>query len=87
MIIPFKKPPILLNAELLSPSNIFDLLPDDHECFVYSDLFDQLDTTAIEKLYSDEGQHAYHPKLIVSILNLCIYELQAFETKRTATGQ
>jgi len=68
MIIPFKKSPILLNVELLSPSNIFDLLPDDHECFVYSDLFDQLDTTAIEKLYSDEGQHAYHPRLIVSIL-------------------
>ena len=68
MIIPFKKSPIVLNVELLSPSNIFDLLPDDHECFVYSDLFEQLDTTAIEKLYSDEGQHAYHPRLIVSIL-------------------
>jgi transposase len=68
MNIPFKKSPIALNAALLSPSNIFDLLPDDHECFIYSRLFDQLDTTAIEKLYSDKGQHAYHPKLIVSIL-------------------
>ena len=68
MNIPFKKSPIALNAALLSPSNVFDLLPDDHECFVYSDLFDQLDTAAIEKLYSDKGQHAYHPKLIVSIL-------------------
>ena len=67
MNIPFKKSPIALNATLLSPSNIFDLLPDDHECFVYSDLFDQLDTAAIEKLYSDKGQHAYHPRLIVSI--------------------
>jgi len=68
MNIPFKQSPIVLNAALLSPSNIFDLLPDDHECFVYRDLFDQLDTAAIEKLYSDKGQHAYHPKLIVSIL-------------------
>jgi len=68
MNIPFKQSPIALNAALLSPSNIFDLLPDDHECFVYRDLFDQLDTAAIEKLYSDKGQHAYHPKLIVSIL-------------------
>lgn len=68
MTIPFKKSPIALNIALLSPSNIFDLLPDDHECFVYSDLFDQLDTAAIEKLYSDKGQHAYHPRLIVSIL-------------------
>jgi transposase len=68
MNIPFKQSPIALNTALLSPSNIFDLLPDDHECFVYSDLFDQLDTAAIEKFYSDKGQHAYHPKLIVSIL-------------------
>ncbi len=50
------------------PSNIFDLLPDDHECFIYSRLFDQLDTTSIEKIYRDKGQHAYHPRLIVSIL-------------------
>ena len=68
MNIPFKKSPLALNLALLSPVNIFDLLPDDHECFVYRDLFDQLDTAAIEKLYSDKGQHAYHPKLIVSIL-------------------
>jgi transposase len=68
MIIPFKKSPISVNVGLLSPSNIFDLLPDDHECFIYSRLFDQLDTAAIEKLYSDKGQHAYHPRLIVSIL-------------------
>ena len=68
MNIPFKKSPIALNIALLSPSNIFDLLPDDHECFIYSRLFDQLDTTAIEKIYSDKGQHAYHPRLIVSIL-------------------
>jgi len=80
MNIPFKKSPIELNAALLSPSNIFDLLPDDHECFVYSDLFDQLDTAAIEKLYSDKGQHAYHPKLIVSIL-IYVYSRGTFSSR------
>ena len=68
MNIPFKKSPIEIDQALLSPSNIFDLLPDSHECFVYRDLFDQLNTSTIEGLYSDKGQHAYHPKLIVSIL-------------------
>ena len=80
MNIPFKKSPIELNAALLSPSNVFDLLPDDHECFVYRDLFDQLDTAAIEKLYSDKGQHAYHPKLIVSIL-IYVYSRGTFSSR------
>lgn len=31
-------------------------------------MFGQLDTRAIESQYSPEGQHAYHPKKIVSIL-------------------
>ncbi|SJM94866.1 transposase (fragment) [Crenothrix polyspora] len=68
MNLPFKKSPIVVNQALLSPRNIFDLLPEGHECYVYRDLFDQLDTSTIESLYSDKGQHAYHPKLIVSIL-------------------
>lgn len=68
MNIPFKIAPIELDAGLLSPSNIFDLLPADHECFVFKDLFDHLDTSAIESLFSRKGQHAYHPRLIVSIL-------------------
>lgn len=68
MNIPFKISPLVTNPALLSPSNIFDLLPNDHECFVFRDIFEQLDTSAIESLYHSKGQHAYHPKLIVSIL-------------------
>jgi transposase len=68
MNIPFKKSPLTFNPALLSPPNIFDLLPNDHECFVCRDIFDQLDTSAIESLYNSKGQHAYHPKLIISIL-------------------
>ena len=72
MDIPFKKSPLASNPALLSPPNIFDLLPDDHDCFVSRELFDQLDTSAIERLFSRKGQYAYHPKLIISILTLFI---------------
>lgn len=68
MTIPFKSHPVEFNQHLLFPSNIFDLLVDDHECYLYSDLFQQLNTTSIESSYKVNGQNAYHPKLIVSIL-------------------
>ncbi len=64
----FQPNPIELDPGLLSPSNVFDLLSKDHECFVYDGLFQQLDTSQLEDNYSVPGQHAYHPKLIVSIL-------------------
>ena len=66
--IPFKKSPIEFNQRVLFPSNIFDLLPEDHESYVFHDIFQQLDTTSIEQKYKVKGQNAYHPKLIVSIL-------------------
>jgi transposase len=68
MSVPFKKRPIEFSQRLLFPSNIFDLLPDDHECYLYNDIFQQLDTSSLENKYSRKGQNAYHPRLIVSIL-------------------
>jgi len=68
MSISFKTSPIEFNQRLLFPSNIFDLLTEDHECYLYTDLFQQLDASAVESLYKIKGQNAYHPKLIVSIL-------------------
>ena len=65
---PFKKSPLEFNQRLLFPSNIFDLLPKDHECYLYRDLFKQLDTSALEERFSIKGQNAYHPKSLVSIL-------------------
>jgi transposase len=53
---------------VLFPSNIFDLLPKDHECFVYDDIFDRIDISSIEKQYSFIGQKAYSPRLIAGIL-------------------
>lgn len=68
MKIPFKKSPVEYDQRLLFPSNIFDALPKDHECFLYKDIFRQIDTSELEKKYSRKGQNAYHPGLIVSIL-------------------
>lgn len=65
---PFKASPSEYNQHVLFPSNIFTLLPEGHECYVYQSLFEQIDTSRLEEQYSYEGQNAYHPKLIVSIL-------------------
>ena len=65
---PFKPSPVELNQRLMFPTNVFDLLSEDHECYLYEDIFRQLDTSELESHYSELGQRAYHPKLIVSIL-------------------
>jgi transposase len=64
----FKPSPIELDQQVLFASNVFDLLSQDHECYLYEDIFEQLDSSELESKYSVLGQHAYHPKLIVSIL-------------------
>ncbi len=68
MSIPFKKSPIEFKQRVLFPSNIFDILPDGHECYLYNDIFQQLETSSIECKFSRTGQNVYHPRLIVSTL-------------------
>jgi len=65
---PFKKDPEEFKGRKLFTENVFDLLPKDHDCFIYEDIFSQIDTKAIEEKYSMLGRHAYHPKLNVAIL-------------------
>ncbi len=65
---PFKPSPVELDQRLLFPPNVFDLLSKDHECYLYEDIFQQLDTSELESNYSVLGQRAYHPKQIVSTL-------------------
>ena len=81
MSVPFKSSPVEFNQHLLFPTNIFDLLPKDHECFLYADLFQQIDTSSLESLYSIKGQNAYHPKLIVSIL-IYAYSQGVFSSRK-----
>lgn len=81
MTIPFKNRPVEFHQHQLFPSNIFDLLPQDHECYLHAELFEQLDTTSVESLYSVKGQHAYHPRLIVSIL-IYAYSHSVFSSRQ-----
>jgi len=68
MSVPFKKDPVEFNGRKLMAENVFDLLPKDHDCFIYEDIFNQIDTKSIEEKYSMQGQHAYHPKRVTAIL-------------------
>lgn len=65
---PFKKDPEEFKGRKLFTENVFDLLQKDDDCFIYEDIFSQIDTKAIEEKYSMLGRHAYHPKLNVAIL-------------------
>ena len=64
----FKDSPVEFDQHQLFPTNIFDLLPKDHDCFVYEMILQNINTEEVEKKYHHLGQHAYHPRLIVSIL-------------------
>jgi len=81
MSIPFKKDPMAFNQRALFATNIFDLLPSDHPCFVYEDIFQQLDTSSVEEQFSVHGQHAFHPRLITAIL-IYAYSQGAFSSRK-----
>ena len=68
MNIPFKKDPEEYQQGMLFPPNIFNLLPKDHYCFIFEDIFQQIDTSSLMKNYSDQGQYAFDPRLLTSIL-------------------
>ena len=68
MAAPIKKDPEEFKGRKLIAENVFDLLQKDDDCFIYEDIFSQIDTKALEEKYSMIGQHAYHPKLIIAIL-------------------
>jgi transposase len=65
---PFKSDPVDASQRQLFPDSVFDLLPTDHDCYLFHDLFRQLATSSIESQYSPMGQRAYHPRKLVGIL-------------------
>ena len=68
MKIRFKAEAESFHQRELFPSNIFDLLPEDHDCYLFRELFEQLDISELESNYSPLGQNAYHPRQVVGIL-------------------
>ncbi len=60
----------LPEQKLLLPPSLQDWLPQSHLVYFVSDVVDQLDLSAIEKVYEKEwrGQPPYHPRLMVKLL-------------------
>jgi transposase len=60
----------LPEQNLLLPASLRDWLPDDHLSYFVSDVVDQLDLSAIERVYEEEdrGQPPYHPRMMTKIL-------------------
>ena len=53
-------------AYLLPPS-ARDVLSENHLCFFVSRSVEQLDLSALEQGYSEEGHPAYHPALMLKV--------------------
>jgi len=64
----FKDYEVERDQHQLFATNVFELLPPEHDCFLFADLIAQLDTTDALEHYSVLGQRAYDPKQLIAIL-------------------
>jgi len=73
----------LPEQNLLLPASLREWLPDDHLSYFVSDVVDQLDLSAIERVYEDEdrGQTPYHPRMMTQVL-LYGYCVGVFSSRR-----
>lgn len=81
--IPFKQPPAAYKNSELFPANIFDILPEDHECFVYREISELIEVKKLYKNYSVLGQRAFNPKTLISIL-IYAYSQGVFSSRQIA---
>jgi transposase len=51
----------------LLPPSVKDVLGDSHLCFFIDHIIERVDTSEIEKVYGDEGQPGYHPRLLLKV--------------------
>src|ERR1700736_4707483 len=60
----------LPEQDLLLPPSLRDWLPEDHLAYFVCDVVQQLDLSAIEAVYEEEGrgQPPYHPRMMTKIL-------------------
>lgn len=65
-MVTFKKYDI--GEEISLQINLSDYLPADHLCKGIEKLTSELDISFIESTYSDYGQNAYHPMMLLSII-------------------
>lgn len=56
------------NQEFLFPKKLTEFLPEEHLAKTIREIVNQLNLSNIERKYSEIGQHAYDPKIMVSLL-------------------
>ena len=52
----------------LLPPSIADMIPKDHLVRVINSILEQMDLNLIYRSYREEGQPAYHPKMLIKII-------------------
>lgn len=69
--------------DLLLPPSLRDWLPEEHLAYFVSDLIDQLDLSAITKVYEaeDRGYPPYHPVMMTKVL-VYAYCVGVFSSRR-----
>ena len=60
--------PYKVNQMMLLPPSIHDFVPQGHLAKLVSQVVEQIDATAIEDKYSEQGQNTYHPKILIKLL-------------------
>jgi transposase len=62
--------PYYPDEELLLPPSLREWLPEDHLAYFVSDVIDQLDLSAMDRVYGDErrGQPPYDPRMMTKLL-------------------
>ena len=56
------------NQEFLFPKKLSEYLPDSHLAKAIKEIVEKLNLSSIKRKYSHLGQHAYDPKMMVSLL-------------------
>jgi transposase len=75
--------PYVPEQDLLLPPSLRDWLPEDHLAYFVSDLVDQLDLSAITRVYEDEdrGFPPYHPVMMTKVV-VYAYCVGVFASRR-----
>src|ERR1035438_8732967 len=75
--------PYYPDEELLLPPSLREWLPENHLAYFVSDVVDNLDLTAIEKVYGAEkrGQPPYDPRMMTKLL-VYAYCVGVFSSRR-----
>lgn len=60
--------PYLFGHRELIPAFLDDWIPEDHLVRTVSDIVDQLDLSELLHRYSERGEEAYHPRMLLKIL-------------------